>query len=130
MKSPLLVEVVAYAPTGFYHCTHCEIVFKEQGIGDRIHAEQLKAAMPDDLMQDYLRVSRWVNALVDRFGAQVAVSVIDAASIEGVWKSLRWGLRRFPALIVGARQVFAFADAPAAEQAIAQQVAGPEPAVP
>lgn len=127
MKPPLRVEVVAYAPTGYYHCTHCEIVFKEQGIGERIHAEQLQAAMPADLMQDYARVSQWVNGLVDRFGGQVAVAVIDAASIEGVWKSLRWGVRRFPAVMVDGHECFSLDDAPAAEAAIARRIANREP---
>ncbi len=120
---PVLVEVVAYAPTGFYHCTHCEIIFKEQGVGDKIHAEQLQSAMPEDVMRDYAQVSSWVNALVDRFGDQVAVKVIDAASIEGVWVSLRHGLRRYPAVIVAGKEKFTLADAQAAESAVARHIA-------
>ncbi len=127
MKPPLRVEVVAYAPTGYFHCTHCEIVFKEQGIGERIHAEQLQSAIPADLMREYAHISQWIRDLGERFGQQIAVSVIDAASIEGVWKSLRWGVRRYPAVIVGAREVFAFRDAPAVEAAIARRVAEQEP---
>ncbi|MBI5876571.1 MAG: hypothetical protein HZB53_02890 [Chloroflexi bacterium] len=130
MKPPLPIEVVAYAPTGYYHCTHCEIVFKEQGIGERIHAEQLQSAMPADLMREYALVSQWITHLVERFGAQIAITVIDAASIEGVWKSLRWGLRRYPSIIVGVREIFAFRDAPAAEAAIARRIAEREPVGP
>ncbi|MBI1802172.1 MAG: hypothetical protein HY259_01640 [Chloroflexi bacterium] len=119
---PVMIEVVAYAPTGFYHCTHCEIIFKEQGIGDKIHSEQLQSAIPEDLMRDYAQVSRWVNAMVDRYGAQVAIQVIDAASIEGFWKSLRHGLRRYPAVVVGGRDKYSLADASALESGIARRV--------
>jgi len=97
---PLLIEVVAYAPTGFYHCQHCEIIFDQQGVGKKIHAEQLQSALPQDMMRDYADVSRWVNAMVDRYGEQIALKVIDAASIEGVWMALRHGLRRFPAVVM------------------------------
>ena len=124
---PILVEVVAYAPTGFYHCQHCEIVFKEQGVGNKIHAEQLQSALPSDMMRDYEQVSRWVNAIVDRYGEQVAIKVIDAASIEGFWASLRHRLRQYPAVIVEGKEKFKLADAQAAESAIARQVATLQP---
>jgi hypothetical protein len=113
---PILVEVVAYAPTGFYHCTHCEIIFKEQGLGDKIHAEQLQSAMPPDLLRDYAEISQWANALLNRYGAQVIVKVIDAASVEGVWKALRYGAHKFPVVVVNQQQKFgagAFAQASA-----------------
>jgi hypothetical protein len=31
MERPLLVEIIAYAPTAFYHCTHCEVAWREMG---------------------------------------------------------------------------------------------------
>jgi len=121
--NPVMVEVVAYAPTGFYHCTHCEIIFKEQGIGDKIHAEQLKSSMPDDMMRDYAQVSRWVNTLVDRFGDKVAVKVIDAASIEGVWKAVRHGLRHYPVAIIAGTEKVDLGDKQAADSIVAHHVA-------
>ncbi|GEM_PF-6561585 len=36
--------------------------------------------------------------------------MVDAASLEGVWLSLRHGARRYPAVIIG-RQVFTGMDA-------------------
>ena len=119
---PVNIEIIAYAPTGFYHCTHCEIIFKEQGIGDRIHAEQLQSAMPAEMLQAYAQMSGWVNALVDRYGARVAIKVIDAASIEGVWKSMRYGVRRYPTAIIDRGEKFDLTDARAAEAAISQRV--------
>jgi hypothetical protein len=121
--NPVMVEVVAYAPTGFYHCTHCEIIFKEQGIGDKIHAEQLQSAMPDEIMRDYAQVSRWVNTLVDRFGDKVAVKVIDAASIEGVWKAVRHGLRHYPVVVVAGTEKVELGNEQAADLIVARHVA-------
>jgi hypothetical protein len=120
---PVLVEVVAYAPTGFFHCTHCEIIFKEQGIGDKIHSEQLQSAMPEELMRDYAQVSVWVNSLVDRYGDKIAIRVIDAASIEGVWAAVRYGLHRFPVAIVDKLEKLALTDWEAGDAAIARRVA-------
>ncbi len=101
--SPLSVQVVAYAPTLFRHCQHCEVAFEGVGLAERMHRNEARDALPDDLAAEFQRVSDWVHALLERHGPRVAVSVIDAASIEGVWKSLRHGLRRFPAVIVDNR---------------------------
>jgi hypothetical protein len=120
---PINIEIIAYAPTGFYHCTHCEIIFKEQGVGDRIHAEQLQSAMPEEMLQAYAQLSGWVNGLVDRYGDKVAIKVIDAASIEGVWKTVRHGLHRYPTAIIDGREKFDLADARPAEAAISRRVA-------
>jgi hypothetical protein len=99
----LSVQVVAYAPTIFRHCQHCEVAFEGVGFAERMHRNEARDALPPDLAADYQRVSDWVHGLLERHGARVAISVIDAASIEGVWASLRHGVRRYPTVIVDGR---------------------------
>jgi hypothetical protein len=101
---PVAVDVVTYAPTAFYHCQHCEVVFHHLGIGRRIHRSEADEALPPDLQLDYLDMSGWVHNLIERHGDRVAVRVIDAASIQGVWASLRHGVRSYPAVIVAGRE--------------------------
>lgn len=101
---PLNVEIVAYAPTAFYHCTHCEVVWRETDFGRGLHEEQVRSALPPDLMQDYQAISDWVRHVLQQFCGQVQIRVIDAASLEGAWKTLRHGLRRYPAVLVGGRR--------------------------
>ena len=107
---PLSVQVITYAPTIFRHCQHCEVAFDGIGLGERIHRNEAADALPDDLATDFVRVSDWVHGLIERHGPRVAVSVIDAASIEGFWKSLRHRARRYPAVVVEGRTVLAGAD--------------------
>ncbi|MBI4494653.1 MAG: hypothetical protein HY690_17895 [Chloroflexi bacterium] len=97
---PVTVEVIAYAPTSFQHCTHCEVVWHELGVQQKVQREQLEAGIPEDLRQDFLRLSGWVHSLVERYGDQLVVRVVDVVSIEGVYKSLRYGARTYPAIIV------------------------------
>ncbi len=101
---PVRVEIIAYAPTAFYHCQHCEVAFQEVGFGQQIHHEQLAHALPEDLTHDYQAISDWVRALVDHYCGQVVIKVIDAASLEGFWKSLRYRVRRYPAVIVEGKE--------------------------
>ena len=120
-SKPLLIEIVAYAPTAFYHCTHCEVVWQESGFSQGLHAEQVKSALPPDLLQDYQTVSDWVHRLVRVYCDQVAIKVIDAASLEGFWKTARHRVGRYPAVLVGGRR-FIGPDFSAAEAEIARQL--------
>ena len=106
MSEPLLVEIITFAPTAFYHCMHCEVAFRETGKSERVQNEQLASSLPRDLMSDYRLVSDWVRDMLRRHCDQIVISVIDAASVEGVIKSLRYRARRFPAIIVDRRRRF------------------------
>jgi hypothetical protein len=101
MEEPLLVEIIAYAPTAYYHCTHCEVAWREMGASNRIHDEQVESSLPADMAQEYERVSEWVRDIFGKYCDRIVLKVIDAASIEGLYKSLRYNARRYPAVIVG-----------------------------
>ena len=101
---PVRVEIVAYAPTAFLHCQHCEVAFQQLGIGRRMRHIEADESLPADLQLEYLDLSDWVRELVSRHGARVAVRVIDAASLLGVWTSWRYGVRSYPAVIVEGRE--------------------------
>ncbi len=103
MDEPLLVEVIAYAPTAFYHCTHCEVAWREMGASNRIHQEQVESSLPEDMAREYEAVSTWVNEMFRVHCDRIIVKVIDAASIEGVYKALRYNAHRYPAIIVGGK---------------------------
>lgn len=106
MGKPVLVKVLAYAPTAFYHCIHCEVAFREMGASNRRQEEQLQSSLPPDLIREYQALSTWVKELFKEHCDDVLVKVIDAASIEGFYKSLRYNLHRYPAVIVGGKARF------------------------
>lgn len=100
---PVRVEVITYTPTFFFHCQHCELTFREMGVGAAVHRDQARDALPEDLRQEFQALSLWAHDVAERFGPAVRLRVVDAASIEGVWKSLRYGVRRYPAVIIEGR---------------------------
>ncbi len=112
MAEPLLVEIIAYAPTAYYHCKHCEVAWREAGASNHVHDEQVASSLPPDLTQDYQATSDWVRDLFRRYCDQVTVKVIDAASMEGFFKTLRYGVHPYPAVIIGRQARFT---GPAAE---------------
>lgn len=103
---PLMVEVVAYAPTQYFHCQHCEFVFETadvQGV-KKFHADALETSMPPEMMKEYLDLSEWVLSSVEHYCGRVVFKVIDATSIEGLLKSIRYGIRKYPAVIVDGKE--------------------------
>jgi len=130
MGKPLLVEIVAYAPTAFYHCQHCEVAWREMGVNNRIHDEQTQSSLPADLAQEYQNLSDWVREVFRRHCDQVLIKVIDAASVEGFFKTLRYGLRRYPAVLIDGEARFGGDALLQASQMIAQRLEeeGVEPA--
>jgi hypothetical protein len=117
------VDVLTYAPTVFTHCQHCEVAFGRIGIGDRLHREQARDSLPQDLRSEFAAIADWVHGLFDRYGLQIDVRVIDAASIRGVWTSLRYGTRRYPAVIIDREDRYVGTDLPLAEAEIQRRVA-------
>jgi len=100
MSVPLEVEVIAYAPTAYYHCNHCEFAWNGIGVTHSAHREQLESSLPGDLLQQYQQLMQWIQELLRRYCDQVVIRVTDAASVQGVWKSLRYRARRYPAVII------------------------------
>ena len=106
MSKPLLVEIIAYAPTAYYHCTHCEVAWQEMGKSNYVHEEQLSSSLPEDLIKEYETVSNWVKEMFRIHCDAIVLKVIDAASIEGFYKSLKYNARRYPAVIVNGKSRF------------------------
>ena len=73
------------------------------GLGQKVHREQLESGLPDDLAAEFHSLSGWAQALRAQYGPRVIFRLVDAASIEGFFKSLfRW-LHRYPAFVVDGR---------------------------
>ena len=98
---PITIDVIAYAPAAFFHCTHCELIWQHSGVRAKDRQEQLETSLPEDLRAQYQELSDWVRGMVAAHGGRVRFRIIDAASVEGWLKSLRYGVRRYPAVIVG-----------------------------
>jgi hypothetical protein len=127
-KEPVDVEIIVYAPTVFYHCQHCELTFQQMGLGDRLHRREAREALPADLIEQYRDLSEWVSDLVHTYGDEVSVRVVDAASLEGFWKSLRYRVHRYPTVIVGGREKMTGTDFTAVNPLIESVVAAREEA--
>jgi hypothetical protein len=122
---PVRVQVIAYAPTIFYHCQHCELTFHEMGIGERIRREEAAQALPDDLRTQYGEISAWLHDLAHRFGKRVRLRLVDVASVEGFFKALVHGAHRYPAVVVDGPTKYVGTDLDEAKRIIERYVTAP-----
>lgn len=104
--SPLLIEVITYAPTQYFHCQHCELVWSQARMkgAQKFHTDAQETSIPPELMQEYHALSDWIVQMTHRYRERIRFRVVDAASLEGVWKSLRYGVRRYPAFVIGGKE--------------------------
>jgi hypothetical protein len=120
------VQVITYAPTAFFHCLHCELTFQHMGLGERLRRDEARDALPDDLREEYGAVSEWIHDLVHRFGDRLRVRLVDAASIEGFFKSLVHRARQYPAIVVeGGPAKYVGTDLAEARQVIERYMTAP-----
>jgi hypothetical protein len=99
-RKPVTIEVLVYAPVAFFHCMHCELIWRESGARTRDRHEQLETSLPADLQVQYQRLSDWVREMVEAHGPRLRFRIVDAVSVEGWFKSLRYRVRRYPAVIM------------------------------
>lgn len=105
MGKPMTVEVISQVLSSFDHCAHCQLFLNQTGVGTRIHREDFDA-FPRELRDEYDRLSRLVIALSERFRGRVRFKILDPQTPEGMWKSLRYWVRRYPTFLIdGEKQV-------------------------
>jgi hypothetical protein len=99
---PVRLEVVAPTFEGLGMCTSCELILAEAGVGESPTTRALKE-YPQEWQDDYRRLSEWVYDLAGRYGDRLLIKVIDPQSPEGLLKSLRYRVRRYPTFVIGGK---------------------------
>ncbi len=102
LVKPVRLEVIAPTFQGLGLCTSCELILAEADVGERPQERGL-AEYPQEWQEDYRRLTEWVYDLAGRYGEQILIKVIDPQSPEGLLKSLRYRVRRYPTWIVDGR---------------------------
>lgn len=55
---------------------------------------------PEDLKEDYLFLSNWIREIAQNYREKILIKVIDVQSLQGVYKSIRYRVGRYPTFIV------------------------------
>ena len=96
------VEVIAPLISGVRHCRHCQPFLEDAGISAPVQQEEL-GSYPEEMWQDYTRLSRLVRSLAGRYGDQIRIVLIDPHTPMGFVKCVRHWIRQYPTFIVNGR---------------------------
>ena len=103
--STIHVEVIAPLVSGVKHCQRCAPFMDDAGLSERINRDELNS-VPEEMWQEYTRLSQLVRDLSARYGSQLQITLIDPHTPMGLWKSVRHWVRRYPTFIVNGRSKY------------------------
>ena len=106
MMRPILLEIVTKVITTFDHCRHCKILFDEAGIDQKFHQREMDE-YPLDLKEEFVKLSDWIRELNRLYKHRLLINLIDAQSLWGIFKSLRYRIRSYPTFIVEGKETCA-----------------------
>lgn len=66
---------------------------------------QIISEYPPELLSDQDRLAALVVELVNRFGNDIAIHIIDPQSLPGIFKALRYRVRKYPAFIIDGQEL-------------------------
>lgn len=100
---PVQIEVIALLPEGWGICASCEMLMARANLDQSPHERALDE-FPPEWQEDFRRLSAWVLDLAARYGDRVSIRIWDPRSLQGLWKSIRYGVRRYPTFVVAGRE--------------------------
>jgi hypothetical protein len=98
-QQQLDIEVVTHVAGSMDHCGQCQVIFNSVGIGGQIHQEDV-ASYPEDFIKDWERLSEWVYNLAETYPGKLIIRITDAQSMNGLWKAISKGVRKYPTFII------------------------------
>ena len=102
---PILLEIVTKVITTYDHCRHCKVFFDEAGLDKKFDQKEMDE-YPPDLKEEYIKLSDWIRELTRLYKHRLMIKLIDVQSLLGIYKSLRYRIRKYPTFIVEGRETY------------------------
>lgn len=101
-------------------CSACETLLAEGNLQQEAPHLRGLDEYPADWQEDLRRVSDLVLDLAARYEDRILIRIYDPRSLQGLVKSIRHGVRRYPTFVVDGRAKVVGWDQPGLEQEIRQ----------
>jgi hypothetical protein len=105
MMKPIRLEIVTKVVTFFDTCRRCQVLFDQAGLDKKIHQKEMEE-YPQDLKEEYVKLSDWIRELSRLYKHRLLIKLIDVQSPLGIYKSLRHRIRTYPAFIVEKKETY------------------------
>jgi hypothetical protein len=112
-----LLDVIYPLPEGWGICLSCEMLMARANLDKAPHERGLEE-YPPEWQEEFERLSSLIMDLSARYPENLLIRIWDPRSLQGLWKSIRYGVRRYPTFIVNGRTKLAGWDYNQLEQEI------------
>lgn len=102
-------------------CTSCELMISQANLGQAPQERGLDE-YPAEFQEEFRKFSSILITLSEHYADKVQIRIWDPRSLQGMVKSIRYGVRRYPTFIVNGRNKFAGWDTSPLEQYIQSNV--------
>lgn len=103
MRRKATLEIIGPIPTFFSLCKNCVAIMRLCKFSDI--PDQLND-YPEEVRNAYFKISQLATNVSRDLSDIVELRVIDAASALGLWKTLRYRIRKTPAFIINKKKAF------------------------
>jgi hypothetical protein len=103
MSKPVQIDVFYPVPETWGICTTCEMMMAQADLAQAPHERGLDE-YPQDWQDDFKRLSSLIYSLADTFQDRVQIKIWDPRSLQGIVRSIRHGVRRYPTFILNDHQ--------------------------
>ncbi|MCX6026601.1 MAG: hypothetical protein NTY23_10155 [Chloroflexi bacterium] len=111
------VDVISPWPEAWGLCPACEMVMAQADMNLAPRERSLED-LPAAWHEEAERLAALLRDLAQRYGERIAIRLWDPRSLQGMWKSIRHGVRRYPTFIVDGGRRIAGWNVAALEQAL------------
>jgi len=118
---PVQIDVFFPVPEGWGMCTSCEVMMSQASLGQAPQERGLEE-YPPEWQEDFRKFSSILINLSDRYASHILIHIWDPRSIQGMWKSIRHGVRRYPTFVVDGQHKYIGWDTVQLEQYIQSAV--------
>jgi hypothetical protein len=112
---PIHIDVFFPVPEGWGMCTSCEVMMSQASLGQAPQERGLEE-YPPEWQEEFKHLSSIVISLSEQYPNEVQIRIWDPRSLQGMWKSIRHGIRQYPTYIVNGRIKFSGWDTAELEQ--------------
>lgn len=93
------VDVISLLPEGWGICLSCEMLMARANLDQAPHERGLDE-YPSEWQEEFQRLSNVVMDLSSRYQDSILIQIWDPRSLQGLMKSIRYWVRRYPTFIV------------------------------
>ncbi|HYA15662.1 MAG TPA: hypothetical protein VEF33_15105 [Syntrophales bacterium] len=102
---PVSIEVISNLLITYSHCSRCEAIFSESGLGKEAKKEDIED-YPPELKDELFKLSSLIGELRSLYKHRIRISMIDVKSPIGIFKSLLYRFRKYPTFIIEKKDVY------------------------